>query len=90
MNMRDFLGGSPFAVIVRLAILSLIVGFLLSIFGLTPRDVFRWFDDIIGRIYDMGFDAVRAAFEYIALGAVVVIPIWLIVRLLRARPGGDT
>jgi hypothetical protein len=89
MNMRDFIGGSPLAVLLRLAILSLIVGFLMSFFGISPRDVFRWIDDFIGRIYDMGFDAVRSAIEYIVLGAIVVVPIWLLVRVLRARPGRD-
>ena len=32
----------------------------------------------------MGFDAVRWVWRYFLLGAVIVVPIWLIVRLVRA------
>jgi hypothetical protein len=35
----------------------------------------------------MGFDAVVWLWRYFLLGAVVVIPIWLIVRLTRAPKG---
>lgn len=36
-------------------------------------------------VYDMGFEAVAWIFEYLALGAMIVLPIWIVVRLLRAR-----
>jgi hypothetical protein len=35
----------------------------------------------------MGFDAVVWLWRYFLLGAVIVIPIWLIVRLMRAPKG---
>jgi len=35
----------------------------------------------------MGFDAVRWLWRYLVLGAAVVVPIWLIVRLVRASKG---
>jgi hypothetical protein len=35
----------------------------------------------------MGFDAVKWLWRYLLLGAAVVVPIWLIVRLLRAAKG---
>jgi hypothetical protein len=34
----------------------------------------------------MGFDAVRWMWRYFLLGAIVVVPIWLIVRFLRTTP----
>ena len=35
----------------------------------------------------MGFDTVRWVWRYLLLGAAVVVPIWLIVRLMRAPRG---
>ncbi len=90
MNWRDFLGGSPLAVILRLALLSVLVGVLLSFFGITPRNFFRVLDDFARSIYDLGFGAITWMFDYLLLGAMLVVPIWLIVRLLRARPGNDS
>lgn len=85
MNLRDFLGGSPLAVFIRLAIISIIVGLILSIFGITPRNFFYVLDGFARTVYDMGFDAVVWALEYLALGAMLVVPIWLLMRLLRSR-----
>ena len=38
---------------------------------------------LIRDVWDMGFDAVRWLWRYFLLGAVIVIPIWLILRLVR-------
>ncbi len=84
MNLRDFLGGHPVAVAIRLAIVSILVGLVLSVFGITPRNFFYVVDNFARSIYDMGFDAVVWIIEYLALGAMLVVPIWLVVRVLRS------
>ena len=84
--MTRFIGGSPLAVAVRLILLSVLVGVILAALGLDPRDIFRSVQDLIARIWAMGFDAVRWLWRYFLLGAVLVIPIWFIARLLKA-PG---
>lgn len=89
MNLRDFIGGSPLAVAIRLAILSILVGLVLSLFGITPRNIFHVIDDFVRRVYDMGFDAVVWTGEYLLLGAIVVVPIWLLMRMLRSSPRSD-
>jgi hypothetical protein len=86
MNMRDFLGGSPLGVFIRLAILSILVGLLLSVFGITPRNFFYVIDDFARHIYDLGFGAISWIGEYMLLGAMLVVPVWLLVRLLKACP----
>lgn len=86
MNLRDFLGGSLAGVAVRLAILSILVGVFLSIFGITPRNFFYVLDQFARHIYDLGFGAVQWIVDYMLLGAMLVIPIWLVVRLLKAGP----
>ena len=79
-----FLGGSPLAVAARLVLLSILVGVILAALGLDPRDILRSVQDLITRIWDMGFDAVRWVWRYFLLGAVLVVPIWFIVRLVKA------
>jgi len=41
----------------------------------------------VARVWDMGFEAVRWLARYLALGAAIVLPIWLVVRLMRAPRG---
>ena len=36
------------------------------------------------RVYDLGFDTIVWGFRYFLLGAVIVFPIWLIMRVLKA------
>jgi hypothetical protein len=43
---------------------------------------------LIWHLWNMGFDAVRWLWQYFLLGAVIVLPIWLLVRLARAPRGG--
>jgi Family of unknown function (DUF6460) len=35
----------------------------------------------------MGFDILRGLWRYLLLGAVIVVPIWLLVRLAKAPRG---
>lgn len=85
-----FLGGSPIRVFIRLAILSLVVGFVLSWTGIYPRDIFEWFIDLGRWIYDQGFLFFADTLDYVLLGAAIVVPLFLIGRLLRiGRSRGD-
>jgi membrane protein implicated in regulation of membrane protease activity len=86
MNFRDFLGGHPITVILRLAIISLLVGIVLSIFGITPGNFFYVIDNFIRLMYDLGFGTIEWILQYLAVGAMLVVPIWLLLRLLRSRP----
>jgi hypothetical protein len=36
------------------------------------------------RIWDLGFDAINGLWRYFLLGAVIVIPVWLLSRLFGA------
>ena len=82
-----FFGGSPLSVLVRLVLLSILVGVILSAIGLDPFDIWRSLERLVRSIWNMGWDAIDWAFRYFLLGAVIVIPIWLLVRLAkRGRP----
>ena len=83
MDLRGFLGGHPMSVAIRLGLLSIVVGVFLSIFGITPHNFFMSLDHFARYVYDLGFGAFEWALEYLVLGAMVVVPIWLLVRMLR-------
>ena len=80
-----FLGGSPGSVFLRLFFVSLIVGALFMWLDIRPEDILRGISDLINRISRMGFDAVREIVNYVLVGAAVVVPIWLVLRLLNMR-----
>ena len=79
-----FFGGPPLAVLGRLILLSILVGVILSALGLDPFDIIHSVERLIRTIWNMGFDAFRWLWRYFLLGAIIVIPIWLIVRFMRA------
>jgi hypothetical protein len=85
--MTKVFGGSPLAVLVRLALVSILVGVVLAALGLDPFDIIHSIERLIRSIWNMGWDAVRWLWRYFLLGAVIVIPIWIIMRLLNAPRG---
>jgi hypothetical protein len=82
-----FFGGPPLSIIFRLILLSLLIGVILQVLGLDPWNIFDSLRRLVLRVWDMGFDALRWLWRYLLLGAVVVVPIWLIVRLMRVVQG---
>lgn len=88
MDRDRLLGGSPVGVIVRLVLLSIVVGIVLSALGITPANLFYHVNILLRRLYDLGFGWVEWLLQYFLVGAVVVIPIWLVARLLGAFGGG--
>ena len=80
-------GGSPLAVLGRLILVSILVGVILNALGLDPFDIMHSIERLIRSIWNMGFDAFRWLWRYFLLGAVIVIPIWLIMRLVNAPRG---
>jgi hypothetical protein len=82
-----FFGGPPLSVIFRLVLLSILIGVILEVLGLDPWNIISSLRTLALRIWDMGFDAVRWLWRYLLLGAAVVVPVWLIVRLARAARG---
>ena len=80
-----FFGGPPLSVALRIVLLSVLVGVILSALGLDPRDIWHSVIDLILRIWNMGWDAVVWLWRYFLLGAVIVVPIWILIRLTKAR-----
>ncbi len=82
-----FLGGSPLAVLLRLVLLSLLVGVVLATIGFDPWNIVYSIRRLIDWIWSLGFDFVNGVWRYFLLGAVIVIPVWLIMRLMNAPKG---
>ena len=85
--MTRIFGGSPLAVVGRLVLVSILVGVVLTALGLDPFDIARSIERLIRQMWNMGFDAIRWLWRYFLLGAVIVIPVWVIVRLINAPRG---
>jgi hypothetical protein len=75
------------SVIFRLVLLSILIGVILQVLGLDPWNILESLRRLVLRVWDMGFDALRWLWRYLLLGAVVVVPIWVIVRLMRVAKG---
>lgn len=80
-----FLGGSPVAVALRLILLSVLVGLVLAAIGLDPWNIVYSVRRLFLWIYDLGFDAINSLWRYFLLGAVIVIPVWLLSRLFGSN-----
>jgi hypothetical protein len=83
--MDRIFGGPVLPTLFKLAVASIAVGVVLAVFGIRPIDLWRDFLDTAAAIWAMGFDAIDWAvtwsFQYLVLGAIVVIPIFIAVRL---------
>jgi hypothetical protein len=84
---QRFLGGPPLAVIGRLVLLSILVGVILAAIGLDPWNIIESVSALIVHVWDMGYDILHWLWRYFLLGAVIVVPIWLLVRLAKAPRG---
>ena len=80
-GLTRFLGGSPLSVAFRLVLLSILVGVVLAAIGFDPYNIIHSIELLFRRLWDLGFDAVNWLWRYFLLGAVIVIPVWLLSRL---------
>ena len=83
-GLTRFLGGSPLSVAVRLILMSLLVGVVLAAIGFDPWNIIHSIRSLFLRVWELGFDAINGLWRYFLLGAVIVIPIWLLSRLFGA------
>ena len=82
MDLARIFGGNPLAVILRLVVISVIVGVALSALDIRPQNLVDHVRLLAQRLWAMGFGLVEGLFGYLLVGAVVVVPIWLVVRLV--------
>ena len=86
-GLSRFLGGSPLAVAFRLILLSILVGVVLAAIGFDPWNILTSIRLLFQRLWDFGFDAVNWLWRYFLLGAVIVVPVWLLSRVFGTPRG---
>ena len=87
MGMDNFLnrllGGQPVRVLIRLVFVSILVGVFLALFDLTPITLWRSVEVILRHLFVFSWDTLYEVGQYLVYGLSVVLPVWLVLRLLR-------
>jgi len=83
-TLTRLMGDRPSAVLLRLVLVSLLVGFLMSVFGLDAGRLLAWLQQGLREVFEDSGHFVRQAGGYVLTGAAVVVPVWLLLRLLAA------
>lgn len=84
-GVNKFLGDTPARTIVKLIVVCLIVGFVLHIWGFRPQTILGDIREFFQNIVSQGFQAFGDVGTYLVLGAIIVIPIFVILRLMSYR-----
>jgi hypothetical protein len=79
------LGDTLGRTIIKLIVVSLIVGFVLAMFGFTPDNIVANIRYYVLDLWYNGFRALGSVGEYLMLGAIIVIPIFVVLRLMSYR-----
>ncbi len=69
--------------VVRVLIVCFLVGLALAFFGINPANILSNFGNIVVSVFDWSVEFFGWAGSYVILGAILVVPIWAIVFLLR-------
>lgn len=80
-----FLGDSPLRVLLKLLVVSFLVGLVMAAFGWSPMDVLYGIQKFFIDIWNMGFRAIDRVLGYILLGAAIVVPAFLVLRIASYR-----
>ncbi len=68
---------------------SFLVGAVLTLAGISPLELWeglaRGVYQLAERFLETGWSTVRTALIYIAVGAIVVVPVWLVIKLFSMR-----
>lgn len=81
--MERVLGGTPLGVFIRLVVMSFVVGLILTVLDVHPNDIILWIENRLRFFTSFGFETFQEAGAILLLGAVVVVPIWVALRVLR-------
>lgn len=87
-TLTRILGDRPGRVFWRLLIVSLVVGFLMTTFGVSPMGLLRALNDFVNEVWANGAETIRTIASYILTGALVVVPVWLVLRIISPRNRG--
>ena len=84
-TLTRFLGDSPFRVILKLLVVSFLVGLVMNAFGWSPADVIYGIQKFFIDLWNLGFHAIDRFPGYILLGAAIVVPAFILIRIANYR-----
>jgi hypothetical protein len=84
-GVNRFLGDSIGRTIIKLIVVCLIVGFVLAFFGFTPDNIVDTIRYYFLDLWYNGFQALGRVGDYLLLGAIIVVPVFVVLRLLSIR-----
>ncbi len=84
-GLTRFLGDTPGRTALKLLVASFVVGVIMAAFNWYPIDIVIIVRDFLINLWETGFAALGRFGKYLALGAGVVIPIFIIMRLFSLR-----
>ncbi len=84
-GVSGFLGGSPVSVLARLVFLSVLVGAAMAFLDITPVGLYESVARFVRRLIANGFAVLGDVGMWFVYGAMVVAPVWLILRILNFR-----
>lgn len=82
-GLERLMGGRPGSVVIKLVLISLVVGFVMSVFGFNASDLVRGTIEAVRDAFRDSAGLFRQLGSYVLAGAAIVVPIWLLLRLTR-------
>jgi len=76
---------STMAIIWKLLVVSLLVGLGLDFFDIRPADLIHDIPDTMVKIYHLVRDMFNWGIKYVLLGAIIVVPVWILMNLTRLK-----
>ncbi len=85
-------GRNPRRTAIQLIVASVVVGAFLAFWGVSPaefwRGIFDFIRGIVGWLGDSVGEIVVNLITYLLFGAAIVVPVWIIARVLGRGPRG--
>lgn len=85
-------GRNPRRTAIQLVVASVVVGAFLAFWGVSPaefwRGIFDFIRGIVGWLGDSVGEIVVNLLTYLLFGAAIVVPVWIIARVLGRGPRG--
>ncbi|PHZ85825.1 DUF6460 domain-containing protein [Paremcibacter congregatus] len=72
---------STLHVVWKLVIVSLLVGLALDFFDVSPVDLIHDIPDTVAQVFDAVVRAIQWGGKYVLLGAIIVVPVWLLMNI---------
>ncbi|WP_375612268.1 MULTISPECIES: DUF6460 domain-containing protein [unclassified Bartonella] len=84
-SFHAFLGGKSRRVSLKLLILSFFIGIVMNFLGWTPQNLIQKIVDFFQSLWEAGFITLTNFFHITMTGAIVVVPIFLILRIFHKK-----